>query len=952
MTLDDPFEDVPPDPEELGLAGGQDYDDEMMGKGGEDEEGEEQLEDWEVKHADGNDTMTDNDRDKEWDGVVVNGRPKPFGSDKGVGGQGNGRNKEGAQGHVQKQAETTMVGGGGSKGRAGNSAGPFGNPPRFAATNSGGQILWGDDDDDDEDEDEDSQTIQQMTYTKKDKHGNTVTVNAEDYKDNDEPVEALPKHQIYARMEIYVKKGEDGEGAKVNHAEKIKNMIAYMLDMDSSLTILPARGGGNFGIDEIEDFPKTYDRMESFFKIEKEEYKAGGGRLVVGIRLSSKKKLGFFKKNGTDLMAYMREQDIWLVAHKHKTMIVQRVGFILGKCPDHTNKHTYEVALTEELENFMNKDKSDRDKCKAPTFEVVKSKVVHPVKDAIGRVVKKIHTFALEVKCEKHRTRFLRDLIVQADIDANKFGRFIPYAMKWKETTYAQMVSSQNAFLHESLMIPIFGLHEDVLKEEIEGKTIKQWALDSTVKGKTHNGRDANIHPIMAIERTNRTKTLGKWKLMTRKPWEEQASAVFDRIVKAEGMKTRAHRKAAGTGQCFSYGIRRNNVKLQLGDTMENCATNLKSWLQQEETTELIAEPPQKQGGFSLVIDQDQFPELQANGPVAPPKKNAWNRQEEAREAATVSGQSEQGTDAASQAMSQATVQTVLTQVFEQMDKRIANITETNVQSTERLIGHMNKTNERHAKDLGKMQRMCERQQALTMTLTVAMAGLLSTMGPATENIAKQLEPMLQEVRDLAKVNEEDEGNEGEDEYEDEEVLMKPSAPTKATTQKTKEAPIAPTEATEETKQTADTMAGPTETSLLRAQLALTQKQIERAAAEEKDMDTSTSGKKRTTEDRSMNSENRSRGTTKVVVTPGPTAARVDMRNRKKQLENETRPSRSNSPKGKSTAQRNRSKSKERKKGELMESLDPTHGGLVHTANSNCREVDRQNHGGGPSKQD
>jgi hypothetical protein len=166
----------------------------MMGKGGEDEEGEEQLEDWEVKHADENDEMTDNDRDKEWDGVVVNGRPKPFGADKGVGGQGKSRNKEGAE--VQKQAETTMVGGGSTKGRAGNSAGPFGNRMRVAATNSGGQILWGDDDD----EDEDSQTIQPMTYTKEDRHGNAVMVNAEDYKDNDEPVEALPKHQIYARF--------------------------------------------------------------------------------------------------------------------------------------------------------------------------------------------------------------------------------------------------------------------------------------------------------------------------------------------------------------------------------------------------------------------------------------------------------------------------------------------------------------------------------------------------------------------------------------------------------------------------------------------------------------------------------------------------------------------------------------------------------------------------------
>jgi hypothetical protein len=211
---------------------------------------------------------------------------------------------------------------------------------------------------------------------------------------------------------------------------------------------------------------------------------------------------------------------------------------------------------------------------------------------------------------------------------------------------------------------------------------------------------------------------------------------------------------------------------------------------------------------------------------------------------------------------------------------------------------------------------------------------------------------MLQEVRDLAKVTEEEEENEDEDE----EVPMKPSATTATvaahqTRTKITE-PTSPETATKEIMTAVATTAGPTETSLLQAQLALTQKQVEKAAAEETEMDTSMSGKKRPTEERSMSSDNRSRGTTKVVVTPGPTAERVDIRNRRKQQEGETSRSRSNSPKSKNKAQRNRSKSKERKRDALMESLDPTHGGLVHTANTTRKEVDRQNHGGDPSKQD
>jgi hypothetical protein len=678
----------------------------------------------------------------------------------------------------------------------------------------------------------------------------------------------------------------------------------------------------------------------------------------VGMRMSSKKRLGFFKKNGTDLMAYMRAQDIWLVAHKHKTMIVQRVGFVVGKCPDHTNKHVYEKSLKEELEKFMNKDKKQEEKCKAPTFEVVKSKVVHPIKDAKGKVTRKIHTFALEIKCEKNRTRFLRDLMYEADLDTRRFGRFIPYAMKWRETTYAQAVSLQNAFLHESSMIPIFGLHEEVLEEVVEGKTILKWALDGTIQKKSHYGRDINVNPIESIERTNRTKTLSKWKLMTKKSLEEQASAIFDRTIQAKGSRTKAHRKAVELGQCYSYGIRRSNVKLQLGNTMENCATNLENWLQ-EETSDLIAEPPQKRGGFSLVFDQNQFPELQTTEDTREPVRlNAWQRRDETRETNTVGGRSEQtGTDNGSQAMSHATVQTVLTHVFEQMDKRMADMAENNKQSTERLIGQMNKSNERNAKGLGKMQRMCEQQQAITMTLTMAMAGLLTTMGPAAEGIAKQLEPMLQQYKELAEVIEHDQKEE-EDE-EDEEMPMKASANTTRTndsrTTRTTPIPADPTREVETRKEDTrgqhEISTGPTATEVIQAQLKYTHQQLETVAASTTEMDTSEVSRKRSTEERSLYSDNRSRGTTKMVVTPGPSASRVEMRNRKGQRERETSPSVSNVFDHKQR-QRSKSKSKERKKMLAMDSLDPTLGGLVHTASSNDREVDRQNYGGDPRKQD
>jgi ribosomal protein S24E len=275
MTLDDPLGDGPPDREDLGQEGGQDYDDEEMGRGGEDEQGGEEELGWEEKYADDFEPMTNNDRENKWEEVGKKGRPTPLQPTAGEGNQVKTSNKQGGRTEAGDGAKATMVTDGSTRGSEGNSFESNENHKGkmkaiFPKVSPGGQILWGDDEDED---DEDSQTFQTMMYTKKDKQGNIITVNANEYTENDEPIEALPKHQIFARMEIYVKKGEEGEGAKVNHTEKIKNMVAYMLEMDNSLTFLPARGG-NFGVEEIEDFPKTYDRLETFFKIEKEEYQA------------------------------------------------------------------------------------------------------------------------------------------------------------------------------------------------------------------------------------------------------------------------------------------------------------------------------------------------------------------------------------------------------------------------------------------------------------------------------------------------------------------------------------------------------------------------------------------------------------------------------------------------------------------------------------------------------
>jgi hypothetical protein len=61
----------------------------------------------------------------------------------------------------------------------------------------------------------------------------------------------------------------------------------------------------------------------------------------------------------------------------------------------------------------------------------------------------------------------MRKNIAEAELDANKFGKFLPYELSRYQGTYVSAINRQNKFLQVVKMVPIFGLHESILQSTL-----------------------------------------------------------------------------------------------------------------------------------------------------------------------------------------------------------------------------------------------------------------------------------------------------------------------------------------------------------------------------------------------------------------------------------------------------------------------------------------------------
>ena len=117
-------------------------------------------------------------------------------------------------------------------------------------------------------------------------------------------------------------------------------------------------------------------------------------------------------------------------------------------------------------------------------------------------------------------------------------------------------------------VIPIFGLHQDVIDTVMPGgtdtqedDTIRNQLLDAQVPIPDENGEDSGEYEnvFLAVEQTQSTEDLGKWFFLTMKRNEEAANDIINTFVIVKGQETPVYQNHANDGDSYKLGIRRSN---------------------------------------------------------------------------------------------------------------------------------------------------------------------------------------------------------------------------------------------------------------------------------------------------------------------------------------------------------------------------------------------------------
>jgi hypothetical protein len=311
----------------------------------------------------------------------------------------------------------------------------------------------------------------------------------------------------------------------------------------------------------------------SFFKIAT-SFSGNETKTTVVFILESRLTLDQLKQDSR-LFQYLRDQNIHVFKHAHSTITVQAIGWIASKSPWLTDRDQAVIDVGDALAEFIiARDQSKGQattfndaRRRLPTMEICETKVVHAVKDGQGNKSEILRTRALELKCETSRSNELRQLVIEATtegaVDTRSLGIFVPYRAKADTSAYREMILSQMHYLDQLAVIPIWGLHPDVLSSKTrcqqtgEDTTLLKQLLDATHEARESDGRTVTSYSLGNIEKTRQTDTHGKWFVVTTKSAKTAICMLLDQVLIEQGNRTHEHQSHAARGAPYAQGIRR-----------------------------------------------------------------------------------------------------------------------------------------------------------------------------------------------------------------------------------------------------------------------------------------------------------------------------------------------------------------------------------------------------------
>ena len=366
-----------------------------------------------------------------------------------------------------------------------------------------------------------------------------------------------------------------GRIGKFNAVTEAKKLFGQMIRVDEEI-VFKSDIDGRITFRKISEFPTGENKFKEFFTVTPHTRNDGTGKIHINFQIESKKRLAFLKRDVT-FFNYLRENKIWLVEHKYETHSLQSIGFIVKKSPSITHRPQLEtdigVALNEYMETAIDEGTGNGinldGRAFIPTMEIVSKHVVHVLRDGNQNRTGVMETHALEIRCERNKAEMLGKLLTAADLPENKFGKFVPYGLAKTDTdVYKKMIKVQNQYMADIVVIPVFGLHKDVL-ESVTIAHVEGWGEDDSFKKQmmeadsdvkdADSGEIKNEKIFLGIEPTQRTDDLGKWFFLTTKQHEESANKMIDEFLIDVGSTTGAYKNHFNDGDSFMRGIRRAN---------------------------------------------------------------------------------------------------------------------------------------------------------------------------------------------------------------------------------------------------------------------------------------------------------------------------------------------------------------------------------------------------------
>ena len=357
---------------------------------------------------------------------------------------------------------------------------------------------------------------------------------------------------------------------KFNVAIEAKKLFTQMIRVDPDI-VFKSDSDGRITFRKISEFPAGENKFKEFFTVTPHMRNDGTGKVHVTFQTETKQRIMAMKRDST-FFNYIRENKIWITEHKYKTHALQSIGWITFKSPELTNKPMLESDIGKELNEYIKCAIDEGDdgivldgRELTPTLEICGKRVVHVVREG-DKKVRTVETQALVIRCERSKAMQLNKLLYSANIDTERCGTFVPYQMaKTDSDVFEKYIHEHNKYVADIAVIPVFGLHWDVIETIVDGRKesnnaapLRQQLLLAKVK--TLYDERVDVESLfLAIEPTQRTDDLGKWMFLTKKHLEETANKTIDNYLLDRAVKTPAYKNHLNDNDSFKQGIRRTN---------------------------------------------------------------------------------------------------------------------------------------------------------------------------------------------------------------------------------------------------------------------------------------------------------------------------------------------------------------------------------------------------------